>query len=171
MESNITAPPPADETNPTSNSPSDASHTQNSAQTIGWILQDETASGNYTVKRNGTIQNASTSWTNNTNLNVWVNTTTVGNNWNYTIYFNDSAGNDGTPDSVFINITSADTCTYTSGNWAITCSDNCSFVPTDMGGNNVTITGSGGTAKWIMNITNYTSFKISGGCTTFAKDG
>lgn len=96
-----------DTTPPTSNSPADASYIQNSAQTIGWILQDETASGNYTVKRNGTIQNASTSWTNNTNLNVWVNTSTVGNNWNYTISFNDSAGNDGTPDSVFINITSA----------------------------------------------------------------
>jgi hypothetical protein len=49
-----------DITNPTSNSPSDASYTQNSAQTIGWILQDETSPGYYYVERNGTIQNSST---------------------------------------------------------------------------------------------------------------
>ena len=38
------------------------------------------------------------------------------------------------------------------------------------GGNNVTLTGQGIT-KWIQNITNYTNFVISGGCTTYAKDG
>ena len=102
---NLTLGEGGDTTPPTSNSPSDASYTQNSQATIGWILQDETGAGNYTVYRNGTIQNSSTAWINNINLNVWVNTTTIGNNWNYTIYFNDSSGNEGTPDSVFINIT------------------------------------------------------------------
>jgi len=131
-----------DTTAPTSNHPSDASYTQNSAQTIGWILQDETSAGYYYVKRNGTIQNSSTSWTNNTNLNVWVNTSTVGNNWNYTIYFNDSAGNEGTPDTVFINITSSDTCSNCdgTGNCYWDCSDDCVISSNiDMNNYNITI--------------------------------
>ena len=137
-----------DTTPPTSNHPSDASYTQNSAQTIGWILQDETSPGYYYVKRNGTIQNSSTSWTNNTNLNIWVNTSTVGDNWNYTIYFNDSAGNEGTPDTVFINITSAggDTCSCPglNNNWEIDLSDNCNITSDcNLGTGKLNFTGSG----------------------------
>ncbi|ODS42760.1 MAG: hypothetical protein MSIBF_05555 [Candidatus Altiarchaeales archaeon IMC4] len=90
---------------PTSNSPVDASYKQNSSATINWTLTDNVAPGYYIVYCNGIVQNASTTWVNNTNLQVWVNTSTVGNNWNYTIVFNDSAGNSGTPDTVFINIT------------------------------------------------------------------
>ncbi len=92
-----------DLTNPQSNSPSDATYPRNAVTSIGWILTDNVASGYYTVKRNGTVQNSST-WTNGTNLNIWVNTTSYGT-WNYTVDFNDSVGNNGTQDSVIVNIT------------------------------------------------------------------
>ncbi len=88
---------------PTSNAPSNAEYTRNSSATIGWILQDNYASGYYTIYRNGSIQNQST-WQNNTNLNLWANTSTQGT-WNYTIAYNDSLGNNGIPNTVIINIT------------------------------------------------------------------
>jgi len=81
-----------DMTAPHNNNPADASHVKNSAATIDWILTDSYSSGYYSVQRNGTIQNSSTPWTNNTNLGIWVNTTTIGI-WNYTIFYNDSLGN------------------------------------------------------------------------------
>jgi len=87
---------------PTSNSPGDASFSQGSSPTLGWILYDNYAGGHYAVYRNGTMQNQSI-WANNTVLNVWVNTSVLGV-WNYTIAYNDSLGNEGVPDEVAITI-------------------------------------------------------------------
>jgi hypothetical protein len=94
-----------DTTAPYDNNPSDASYEQNSAANISWTLYDNYTPGYYYVLRNGTIQNATTSWANNTALDVWVNTTTLGL-WNYTIVYNDSLGNSNS-DEVIINVTSA----------------------------------------------------------------
>jgi len=91
-----------DTTSPTDNDPNDAYYVKNSAATIGWILTDSYAPGYYYVQRNGTTQNLSTAWTNNTNLNVWVNTTTLGL-WNYTLIYNDSGGNTAS-DEVIITV-------------------------------------------------------------------
>ncbi len=88
---------------PTSNTPADAFYGGNASATIGWLLQDSARAGSYSVYRNGTVQNNSLSWANNTNLAVWVNTSLEGL-LNYTITYNDSVGNQGTADSVFITI-------------------------------------------------------------------
>ncbi|NOQ56065.1 MAG: DUF2341 domain-containing protein, partial [Nanohaloarchaea archaeon] len=88
---------------PTSDHPNDADYAPNSDATINWKLTDNHGAGYYYITRNGTIQNTSTQWTNNTQISVWVNTSTTGF-YNYTIHFNDSSGNDGIPDNVFINI-------------------------------------------------------------------
>lgn len=96
-----------DLTPPISNSPLDASYSKNSQANIAWVLKDEYAPGNYVIMRNGTVQNSTTAWINNTNLNVFVNTSVEGV-WNYTINFNDSVGNNGVIDSVLINITPLD---------------------------------------------------------------
>ncbi|MCK5177277.1 MAG: PGF-pre-PGF domain-containing protein, partial [Candidatus Aenigmarchaeota archaeon] len=94
-----------DYTSPTINSPADAFYPQDVSATIGWIIEDNHASGYYRVYRNGTIQNQS-SWDNNSNLDIYVNTSVIGM-WNYTIYYNDSFGNMGIPDEIMI-IVSAD---------------------------------------------------------------
>ena len=92
-----------DTVSPSSTSPADASHYMGSSNTISWTLTDDVVVGYYYIERNGSVQNSSTAWVNNTPINVWVNTSITGS-FNYTIHFNDSAGNDGTPDEVFISI-------------------------------------------------------------------
>jgi hypothetical protein len=89
---------------PTSNSPGDASYSLDSSHTIGWILSTPDSEGYYKVYRDSVLQNDSTSWTKDTNLNIWVNTSTTGNH-NYTITFNDSVGRAGVQDEVTIIIT------------------------------------------------------------------
>ncbi|MBW2991486.1 hypothetical protein KY348_07340, partial [Candidatus Woesearchaeota archaeon] len=90
-----------DATPPTSNQPNNASHEYNTIAKINWTLTDNIAPGKYIIYRNGTIQNDTTPWNNNTNLNISINTTTLGT-WNYTIWYNDSLGNNGTTDTVII---------------------------------------------------------------------
>jgi len=90
--------------NPTSNSPGDASYGIDSSNTINWILYTTTSTGYYKTYRDGNLQNDSTSWINNTNLNVWINTSKTGT-FNYTIIFNDSTGRNGLQDDIVIIIT------------------------------------------------------------------
>jgi hypothetical protein len=71
----------------------------------------------------------------------------------------------GTGSSFNITIISAvvgDSCTYTSGNWDIDCSDFCNISSnTDLGGNNISITGTGIT-RITGNITNWVKAFIQG---------
>jgi hypothetical protein len=92
-----------DTTSPWSNTPDNYAYQVGSVGTINWILNDNYAPGKYTVRRNGTIQNNTLSWTNGQNLHVAVNTQTVGI-WTYIINFNDSSGNNG-QDTVIITVT------------------------------------------------------------------
>jgi hypothetical protein len=102
IEINITSIVP-DTTPPESNSPADQTIEYQEDATIEWVLTDDVGVGNYSVLRNGTIQNATSFWINNTNISVWVNATALGD-WNYTIYFNDSTGNPGAQDEVLITV-------------------------------------------------------------------
>ncbi len=97
-----------DTTPPDSDNPNNAQYSQNAEATINWTMTDNYGTGYYYIPRNSTIQNSSTPWTNDTQINVWVNTSTIGT-WNYTVLFNDSVGNDGTPDEVIITITGDET--------------------------------------------------------------
>jgi len=93
-----------DNTPPASDSPNDASYGQNTAQNITWTLADNFAAGYYYVTRNSTVQNQTTTWTNNTPVAILINTSALGD-WNYTIFFNDSLGTQGIPNEVIITIT------------------------------------------------------------------
>lgn len=55
-----------------------------------------------------------------------------------------------------------DTCTYSSGNWEVDCSDDCSITSNvDVGGNNISITGTG-TFTTTANISNFIELFIEG---------
>ncbi|MDO8467331.1 MAG: hypothetical protein Q7S56_00050 [Nanoarchaeota archaeon] len=66
--------------------------------------------------------------------------------------------------SYFVDVTAvADTCTYSSGNWAVTCSDNCTITSnTNLGGNNLTISGRGTFIVNAANITNFDKLNVVG---------
>ena len=57
----------------------------------------------------------------------------------------------------------SDTCTYTSGNWAVDCSDNCEITSNvNLGGNDISIIGTGTFTMNNANITNYGNSHIKG---------
>jgi hypothetical protein len=67
----------------------------------------------------------------------------------------------------------ANTCTYTSGNYAVTCSDNCIYNSNVIGTNkasNITFN-EVGRITLNANISNFTNYKITGGCNVSCKVG
>ncbi|MBD3227465.1 MAG: hypothetical protein GF329_04680 [Candidatus Lokiarchaeota archaeon] len=94
-----------DQTNPTVNSPNDASYHANSTAIYDdWILTDNCGGGYYRVLIDGVEWRTWQSWTNDSNLSVEVDTNRGLGDWVYTIEYNDSSGLTGTTDSVTINI-------------------------------------------------------------------
>ena len=69
---------------------------------INWTMTDTNA-GEYYVKKDATVQNATTIWTSGTKIKVWVNTTNTGY-YNYSLYFNDSLNNLGNTSTVQVYI-------------------------------------------------------------------
>ena len=97
---------------PTCNTPPDASYNQSESASINWICIDNGPTGLYNITRNGSLQNESLSWINNTNLGVWVNSS-INGTWIYIINITDSENNKGIGDTVIIQILSATTTTTT----------------------------------------------------------
>jgi hypothetical protein len=109
---------------------------------------------------------SNTSATYFTNVSESLNATlTPDNRWfQYKAFFS-TADDSVTPhlSSVDVGYGSADTCTYSSGDWDVEASDNCTvIIATDVGGNDISITGTGSFTINGVNITNFNNLHIAG---------
>lgn len=113
-------------------------------------------------------------WVNESAVNFtatpnWANVTktlnsTAGLSIGYRWYADDNLGNINNTEIFTLTTTSADTCTYTSGNWDVDCDDNCSISSNvNLGGNNLTLTGTG-IFNIQANITNFNKIFKANGC-------
>jgi len=96
---------------PEVNNPIDiATITTTGSETLGWVLTDDSGSGQYRVLANDTLGNyyvwvGWTAWTNNTILNIAINRTVIGT-FNYTIEYYDNFGTLGLSDTVIVTVSS-----------------------------------------------------------------
>lgn len=115
------------------------------------------------------------------NSGIWVNETTnftstpqsvsvvktlnstVGLSIGYRWYGTDNASNSADTGIQSLTTTGADTCSYNTGNWNVDCSDNCVITENvDVGGNNISITGTGTFKINGGNVSNYEELYIKG---------
>jgi hypothetical protein len=90
--------------------------------------------------------------------------TTLYENWSVAVTPNNGAVDGSTVFSNDLEILAAgDTCTYSSGNWAVDCSDYCNITSNvDLGGDNMTIIGTGIFTLDAANITDYNKVYLAG---------